>query len=168
MRKVAYFLLAFFIISILSGCGNTVIGSDGLIEKAREEIPVSNAKTVEIVIAGSVDIDGNSLVWFVTGNEHQSHGYYPMKFEIDKKRNDKFKFVKAYKAIYRMQDIAVVEWENGYSFLVNNDQCKRISIVDNTDKNEEIEVTGTLPWLYYCDSIPTEYVFLDADGNALN
>ena len=168
MRKVVYLLFTFFMLSILSGCGNTVIGHDGLIGKAREEISVSDAETIGIMIAGSVDIDRKSLVWFVTGNEYQSHSYIPMEFEIDKNQNDKFKFIKVYKAMDRAEDIAVIEWEKGYSFLVNNDKCKTISIINNTGKKEEIEVDGALPWLYYCETIPVEYVFLDSDGNELN
>jgi len=54
MKKAIYLILAFFMISTLAACSNTVIGNDGLIEKAREEISVSGAETIDIMIAGSV------------------------------------------------------------------------------------------------------------------
>lgn len=161
-------LFVLLMMGMPSGCGHAVIGHDGLIERARKEISVSSAETIEMKIAGSVDIDNSSLVWFVTGNEYQAHAYFPMEFDVDKNKKDKFRFVRAYQAMDRGENIAVVEWKNGYSFLVNNDRCTSVTIGDRAGKKEEIKVDGVLPWLYFCETIPAEYVFLDADGNELN
>ncbi len=43
-----------------------------------EEIPVADADTIDIRMVGSVEKeDGNSLIWFMSGNENQAHYYLP-------------------------------------------------------------------------------------------
>ena len=50
-REIAVFLIITMVLS-LSACGKTLKGTDGLIEKAREEIPISDSDTIDLQYAG--------------------------------------------------------------------------------------------------------------------
>ena len=50
-REIAVFLIITMVLS-LSACGKTLKGTDGLIEKAREEIPISDSDTIDLQHAG--------------------------------------------------------------------------------------------------------------------
>ena len=168
MKKLISILLIALLCFSLVGCAKTYQGYDGLIEKAREEIPISEASTTEIKIAGSIDMeDGTCLVWFVTGNEYQAHYYAPIEFKQLKKNDDKYEFVKIYKPLDRGDDIAVLNWKRGSAFIVNNSECVAVRITDDNGTHEEQIGSNKYPWIFYCESIPTEYVFLDTQGNEL-
>ncbi len=165
MKKFLCALLIGGILLTLCGCKAEVVGHDGLIEAARKEIPLSGIEDLEILIAGSVDKGDRSLVWFITGNEYQAHGYYPMEFEVDEKQNDHFRFVHAYNAYERGTDMVSYPWE-GYCFLVNNEACKTISLTYEDGRTGEIAVEQ-LPFLYHTSEQVQSYFFLDGEGKAL-
>lgn len=128
---------------------------------------MADIENMEITIAGSVDVDGRSLVWFVTGNEYQAHSYFPMEFKVSEKDPSRFQFVKAYKAYERGQDIRAYPW-NGYVFLINNPDCKKVFLDYGDGRVEEIEVRGKfLPEIYFVTKVPKEYKFLNEAGNEL-
>lgn len=166
MKKNIIVLTAILMLFSLSGCSNTVEGHDGLIEKAREEIPLADIENMDIQIAGSTDVDGYSLVWFVTGNEYQKHSYFPMEFQIDKEDSYKFKFIKAYMAYDRGQDIAAYPW-NGYTFVINNMDCVKMVLTYEDGTTEEFEITGVLPTVRSTSVVPMSYAFFDSDGNEI-
>lgn len=141
MKKIILIFLSFVSIVVLCACNRTVTGYDGLVEKAREEINISDADTIEIIIGGTTDTGRRSLVWFITGNQYQAHGYFPMEFEIAKSDNSKYTFIKAYKALDRGTDISVYPWNDGYSFLIKNENCKTLKITEADGSTESIEVT---------------------------
>lgn len=147
------------------GCGDKYIGEDGLVSKARDEIPVSNADTIELVIAGSSSIENSRLVWFISGNKNQAHTYTPIEF-IESSDNQ-YEFVKTYKPIERITDISALMWKDGFSFIINNTDCCSVLITDSFGKSDNITV-GELPFVYYFQGIPSEYSFVDKDGNVLN
>lgn len=165
MKRI--FIISIISVLLLCSCTKTYVGHDGLIEKAREEILLSNIEDTEIVIAGSIDMKNRSLVWFVTGNEYQAHTYFPMEFEVSEKDSSRFTFVKAYKAYERGQDIWVYPW-NGYTFLVNNPECEKILLDFGDGTSEEIMIEAAmLPKVYYTEKEPKEYTFIDADGKEI-
>ena len=152
----------------LAGCAKTYRGYDGLLEKAREEIPVADADSIAIKIAGSIDLeDGTCLVWFVTGSEYQAHYYAPIEFKQLQKNDDKYRFVKTYKPTARGDDIAVLPWKQGCAFLINNPACTAVRITEEKGTYEEQIGNSKYPWIFYCESLPTEYRFLDAEGNEI-
>lgn len=167
MRKNIPILLLLVLCFSLAGCGKTYQGHDGLIEKAREEIPVSEADRIEITIAGSTDVDGNCLVWFITGNEYQLHGYYPIEFKQLKRNDGDYKFVMLYQAYDAGTDIAVYPW-NGFVVLVNNENCTEFKLTYSDGETETVSVDTPLPFLWSTDKKPSQYIFLDAAGNELN
>ena len=64
-------------------------------------------------------------------------------------------------------DIAVLQWQNGYSFLVNNPDCKTIQITDDSGTQAIAIEKDAYPFIYYSEQIPSEYYFLDAEGTEI-
>ena len=160
MKKIFIFLMICFIVC---GCGKTMKGTNALIEKAQEEMLVSD---VLINYAGLCAKEDDALIWFVSGNENQAHTYLPMECKIVGK--DEYTFVRSYKPLDRGMDIVVLEWKGGYAFLVNNPNCKTIRIVDNLSTKDISIDKDCYPFVYYYhDLIPLEYQFLDENGNEL-
>ena len=145
------------------GCSK-IVGEEGLIAKARQEINLAEADTIEMVIAGKSTIDHTThLFWFVTGNEYQMNRPHPIEFR--ELKDNEYEFVHSYNPILRGQDIYALLWHDGYSFFINNEKCKTIRIDDYAGV-KEIEVTE-YPFIYYNSLLPREYTFLDADGNEI-
>ena len=65
-------------------------------------------------------------------------------------------------------DIAVLNWNQLYSFIVNDSNCISVKITDETGTHEEMIGKDAYPYVFYCSSVPSEYVFIDAEGNELN
>lgn len=172
MKKIISLLLSLALFLSLVGCAGTYHGTDELIEKAREEIPISDAATTDIQFAGGHVQDKNALFWFVSGDEHQAHYYLPMEVEI--KHESQYKFVRTYEPLDGSpKDIAVLLWNNSYLFLINNPACTAIRITDENGTYEKTIEKDAYPYVFSCSSkpefspIPADYVFLDADGNEL-
>lgn len=168
MKKILFTLITIVLLFSLVGCKNTLTAPDGLIAKAREEIPIAEADTIDIKIVDSIEKeDGNSLIWFMSGNEYQTHYYLPMECIL--KDNDKYEYVRVGKPVERGMDIVVYEWQGGYAFLINNEECKGIQITDGTGTHTiEISEDSFYPFTFYQKIVPLEYIFFDAAGNELN
>lgn len=149
----------------LCGCQETLKGTDALIEKAREEMPIADAENIEITYAGLCAKDDSVLVWFVSGNENQGHTYLPMECYIVG-RNE-YQFVRTYNPMDRGLDIAVLQWKGGYSFIINNTNCKTVRIIDNSGTHDVAIEKDAYPFVFYNDLPPNEYYFLDANGNEI-
>lgn len=89
-----------------------------------------------------------------------------MEFKILENGNDKFQFVKAYKAYDRGEDIVAYPWK-GYMFLINNTACDEMVLRFGDGSVQEIEVTWQLPFLYYTKAVSLDYTFLDEDENEI-
>lgn len=172
MKKAFSLLLCLALTLSLVGCAKVYEGTDELIEKAREEIPISEAATTDIQFAGGYVQNKKALFWFISGNEHQAHYYLPMEVEI--KEENQFTFVRTYEPLDGSpKDIAVLLWNNSYVFLINNPACTAIRITDENGIYEEAIEAGTYPYSFSCSSksefspMSAKYVFLDADGNEL-
>ena len=173
MNRSKIFMAVFVCLILVfsfTGCQKTLKGTDELIDKAREELPVSNADTIDVQYAGMNVEDDKALMWFISGNEYQNHYYLPMECEII--GEDEYAFGRTYNAMERGDDIAVLQWQGGYCFLVNNPNCRTIKITGNVGGiGNTIDVTieeNAYPYLYYYGLLPSEYVFLDAEGNEIS
>lgn len=166
MKRIICIVLACILCFSLEGCAKTYKGTDGLIEKAREEIPVSDADTADMQYGGMCAINDTALVWFISGNEYQAHYYLPM--EVGIKGDAEYTYVRTYKPMSPLVDIAVLNWNRGYSFIVNNPNCVSVKITDEAGTHEEMIEKDAYPYVFYCSSVPSEYVFIDAEGNELN
>ena len=158
MKKLIVYIVVLVSVLSLAGCAK-VKGNEGLIAKARKEINLAETDTIDMAIAGKSTIDRYThLYWFIAGN-----GCHPMEFT--ETGENEYKFVKKYHPIPRGQDIYALMWHHGYSFIVNNPDCKSIKI---SGHNMETEVAvDEIPFVYYYPGLPGEYVFYDADGNQI-
>lgn len=166
MKRIIYIILTCILCFSLAGCTKTYKGTDGLIEKAREEIPISDADTMDIQYGGMSVIDDKALVWFISGNQYQAHSYLPMEVKI--KGEAEYAYVRTYKPMSRLIDTAVLNWNHGYAFIVNNPKCVSVKITDETGTHEEMIGKDDYPYVFYCSSVPSEYIFIDAEGNEIN
>ena len=166
MKKVSRLILIACLLSALYGCEKTMRGTDELISKAREVIPVAEAETIDLAYAGLCAKDDKALIWFISGNEYQSHYYLPMECKIV--GQNEYTFEHAHKPMDRGTDIAVVLWDGGYSFLVNNPKCTEISIIDSEGTRDIPIEKEAYPYIYSMEQ-PTsfEYYFLDAEGREI-
>lgn len=165
MKRFIVPILVLSMAIALCGCQKTLKGTDALIEKAREEIPVADAENIDIAYAGLCGKEDLALIWFVSGNEYQAHYYLPMECKVVGK--DEYTFERVCKPLERGMDIVVLEWQGGYSFLVNNPNCKTIRITDNSGTQDITIEKDVYPFVYYNDLLPSEYLFLDAEGNEI-
>ena len=164
MRRKVVLLVVCLCLLTVTGCTPKYTEKE-LIDKARSEIPISNADTIELSMAGYSSHETNRLIWFVSGNAYQAHTYTPIEFvEVG---TDQFEFVKTYKPVERITDISALMWKDGYSFIINNENCRGIIIIDSTGNSDNITVEE-LPFVYYYQGIPSEYIFVNENGIALN
>ena len=165
MKKILIPLYVIICIFFLAGCSDTLTGEDDLINKAREEIPVADADTIDLIIAGSNSIENDCLFWFISGNEYQTHTYTPIEFVTV--GTDQYKYVHTYKPMDWGQDISVLMWKDGHSFMINNVDCYSINIKDSSGETHTVSVEE-IPFVYYYDKELSEYNFIDKDGSILN
>ena len=164
MKKIISIALITLLCFSLAGCAKTYHGTDELMEKARKEIPISDADTIEMQYAGMCGEDNKAIAWYISGNEYQSHYYLPMEIEI-KGNGANYTFVHTYKPMTdRCADVAVVNWHQGFAFLINNSKVATVQVtLQNGEVNEE--AVREIPYAFYVTTVPAEYIFLDADGN---
>ena len=63
-------------------------------------------------------------------------------------------------------DVAIVNWNGGYAFLVNNPEVAAVRLtLENGEVSEEVIPGDRIPYAFCVPSIPAEYVFIDAEGN---
>lgn len=166
MKKAFSLMVALLLLFSFSGCSDKMTTTDDFINKARKEIPIGDAENTDIEYAGNCMRDNKALLWFVSGNENQAHYYLPMGCSVV--GGDSYVFEQVYKPMDRGEDIAVLQWMGGYAFCVNNPNCTVIRILDNSGMTDvEIPDESSYPFIYYNTIIPSEYYFLDKDGNKL-
>ncbi len=162
MKKRLLILLCLLL--MLCGCEKTMKGTDDLIAKAREVIPVAEADTIDITYGGLCAEGDKALIWFVSGNEHQAHYYLPMECTIVG-RNE-YVYEHTYTPMDRGTDIAAVLWDGGYSFLLNNPHCTAIRIIEDGVTRDIAIEKDAYPYIYSMEQPSSfEYYFLDAEGN---
>lgn len=162
MRKLLSAVFTVFLILSLSSCGKMKTADD-LIRKARKELPVSDAENIDIAYAGKCQNGSYCLFWFISGNENQAHYYLPMEC-LDV--NGSYEFKQTFKPINREMDIAVLQWQTGYAFLINDPNCKTLRITDINGINN-IEIND-YPFIWYNEVTPREYIFFDKNGSEIS
>ncbi len=164
MKKLVVIVSVFIMLLMLTGCQNVMYDEVDYIERARKEFSISDSETIEMKYIGEHTKRDKALLWFVSGNEYQSHNYLPMSCSITEDGGRIFEDTRS--TVERGTDIVVVvDWHGGYAFCVNNTKCKTIRI-DDYSGVREIEVTE-YPFIYYNTLLPREYTFLDEDGNEI-
>ena len=144
--------------------GGVIEGEEGLIEKARKEIPVAEADTIDLIIAGEVTDGDEILIWFKSGNEYQNNRYTPIAFTA--LGDDKYRFEKTYKPIDRGDKTAVVYWKDNFVCCIDNPNCRALEITYQDGSKNRIPVDET-PFVYSTRIFSGEYTFVDENGNRL-
>lgn len=168
MKKLVTVVLSVIVFAVigiavfLSCKDNVYTDISSLTEKAREEFPIADVESIDISYAGQIKKDDKVLLWFISGNEHQSHYYLPMECTLV--GENEYKFERTYKPITRSSDIAVLEWNNVYAFIVNDPDCKSVHIEGEGGAVDESLKDKSYPYVFYYNGLPTEYEFFDADG----
>ena len=166
MKKTICFVVITLLCFSLAGCAKTYHGTDELMEKARQEIPISDADTIEMQFAGMCGEDNKAIAWYISGDEYQAHYYLPMEIEVTG-NGANYTFVHTYKPMTdRCADVAAVNWHQGYAFLINNPKVTTVQITLQSGEVIE-EVVRENPYAFYVSSVPSEYAFLDAEGNEI-
>ena len=163
-RIILYLCIICF---FLTGCARTYHGTDELTEKAREEFPISEADTTEVRYAGMIGKGDKAIAWFISGSEYQYHCYLPMEIGI-KGNAAEYTFIRTLKPMDRGLDIAVLQWDRGYCFLINNSECSCVRITDNSGTHEVAIEKDEYPFVFYNELLPSEYYFLDKNGNVIH
>ena len=170
MKKIISVVMIALLCISFTGCAKTYHGTDELIEKARKEIPIADADTIDMAYAGMCGKGDKAIAWFISGNEYQAHYYLPMEIEI-KDNGANYKFIHTYKPINRAEDIAVLLWHDSYVFLVNNPACVEIRITDEQNVHEFKIEKDAYPYSCIIElselASSFEYTFLDKDGNEI-
>ena len=165
MKKRMFSLLVSILILSLTGCQKTLRGTDELIEKARKEIPFSNAESIKIQYAGECHKDDAALIWFIAGNEDRGNYYFPMECKIA--GENEYIFVSSRRSMDRGEDIGVLQWKGGYSFLINNPHCRTVKIIDNSGTRVITIDKDDYPFVIFNEEVTTGYYFLDEAGNEI-
>ena len=164
MKRIISSLLIVIMILSLAGCQKVMYDEEDFIERARKEFNVSDAETIEMKYIGESTKKDHALLWFMSGNENQTHHYLPMSCSITEDGGRVFENTRS--TVERGPEIVVViDWHSGYAFCVNNPKCKTIRI-DDYSGVKEIEVTE-YPFIYYNSLLPREYSFLDGKGEEI-
>ena len=153
--------------------------TDDLIAKARDVIPLSEADTVDITYAGTFGVDDKVIMWFISGNEYQKHYYLPMECVSVGNNISQYQYIRTYKPMERVSDIAQINWNGMYVFLINNENCRAIQFNESngdvvTEKVENIVTKDGTEYIYpsiitYESQTGTfEYLFLDKNGNEIS
>ena len=170
MKRCMELLLLCALCCFLAGCAKTYHGTDELIEKAREEIPIADADTIDMQYAGMCGADEKAIAWFISGNEYQAHYYLPMEIEVKANCAD-YTYIRTYKPMDRGRDIAVLQWNDSYLFLINNPACVVLKITDAQGVHEIAIEKDVYPYVFSYDidrsSSAFTYAFLDGDGNEI-
>ena len=168
MKRIIICLLVCMLVLFAVGCQRYMRGTEELIEQARKEFSISNAESIDVEYAGNSQINGKVLHWFIAGNPAQAHTYLAMECAIVEGKGHRFE--RSYEPMMRGEGIAVVQWNGGYAFCVNNRKCKTIKITDAIEK-KEIDIAwkdNSRPFTYFNELIPDEYSFFDENGNELH
>lgn len=165
-KKKAVFVLGLLLcILCLFGCVRTYDTPQALIQRLRRELPL--AQTEEIQYAGMTAKDNLALLWFVTGNEDQVHTYFPVECRIRGEAN--VQFIRSFHIVMedRCSDVGILQWRRAYSFCINNPRCKTVRITDESGTYDEVIEKDSYPYVFMTKGLPTEYLFLDAEGNEI-
>lgn len=161
MKRRSFILMLTIAVIMLSACQKKYNTPYGLYNIICKEANITEAEN--ITYAGSNVKDGYALLWYVSGDDIYNLEYIPAECYVTSE--NKYIFNRIYNPMDRGYNIAVLQWQGGYSFLVNNPECTQIKIRNGTEI-KEIDVTQ-YPFVYYNNILPNEYDFLDNEGNIL-
>jgi len=150
-------ILSLFIVSCVR---ETVSTNEKIHTVIKKELDID----VDLKIIESINLESKRLVIYMTGNGYQSHEYGYAEFD---EKNDGYKFLRTYDMYERGMDLRSARYENAYLFVVNNEECSNIQILQNG--SEFMVEVEDIPFVYFFDNANNiEYHFLNSSGEDLN
>ena len=166
MKKIFAVLTIILLLFILCSCHRTMYTTEDLVKQVQKEFSLSDSATNNLSLAGTCTNEPFVFLWFISGNGYPSNANYLMECSIGD--NGGYVFERTYNnQITRSEDIFVQPWQSGYIFCVNNPRCTTIRITDVTGTRDISIDEGAHPFILFNKYLPSEYLFLDADGNEL-
>ena len=169
MKKLLCTVLILTFLIGLSACSpNPYRGTDALLQKARQELPLADAKTIDLTYAGMCGAGDTAIAWFIAGNAYQARYYLPLEVEVKPGRAE-YVYLHTHKPLTdRAQDVAIVILSQGYAFLIHNPAITSVKMtMPGGEIYEETIPTDDLPYAFFVPFAPEEYSFLDAQGNVV-
>ncbi len=170
MKKITVITLA--IVLLITGLfiyrNATIIrGTDELIEKAQEVLPVSQTQLESISYVGLIGNDDDVLIWFISNNEYGSQDYWAINCKIAGR--NAYMYVDWKRPIEYKKDIVSTLWEGNSVFLINDTDCVAIQYTDNEGKvvYEDKIQEGSYPYLYEERDFSGKIDFIDSTGKPL-
>lgn len=158
MKNIRLCAILLGLVLCLSGCAPCAEDETGMVELARAQLPLSQAETLPVELVGRIDREDRSLLLIRTGGEQQRQSYFPVSYQ---RRGDGYRLEHLARAgMYeRGEGLYSYNWQEGYVFLVDNEDCAQLWLKDELGNERTVPVDG-LPFVYY-----VEDVFQDLDGD---
>jgi len=161
VKKLFYTILVIVLSMSIVSCNEETVSTD---KEIFDVITKELDTDIDVEIIGTIRLEGKLLVFYITGNEYQAHEYGYAEFD---EKNDGYKFLRTYDMYERGMDLRSAPYKNAYLFVVNNEQCNNIQILQNGSKFM-VEVVD-IPFVYLWDNANNiEYNFLNPSGEHLN
>lgn len=161
MKKILIIILTS--VMFLCACERKYSTPDKMIDVIRNESHYSVSEADTIYFAGECRKENYALLWYIIGNDPYNLEYVPAECYIT--MDNEYIFNQIYSPVDKRENISVFQWHNGYSFLINNPNCKKLVVRRGTDIIE-LNITQ-YPFVYYSTLLPDKYDFYDKDGNIL-
>lgn len=157
LSLIIMIILSLFIVSCVR---ETVSTDEEIYTVIKKELDID----VDLKIIESINLENKLLVIYMTGNEHQAHEYGYAEFD---EKNDGYMFLRTFDMYERGMDLRSAPYENAYLFVVNNEECSNIQILQNG--SEFMVEVEDIPFVYFFDNANNiEYHFLNSSGEDLN
>ena len=158
--KIKIVLMLFAAVISITACQKYYDTPNELYSIICKEMDIEAA---DINYAGFNVKDGSALLWYIAGDDIYNLKYVPVDCYIT--ADDKLIFKHILKPIDRGENIAILQWQGGYSFFINNEKCKKLKVRCGADL-KEFDISE-YPFIYYSETMPNDYELLDENGESL-
>ncbi len=117
----------------------------------RAQIPLENADTVDIYCAGSCIIENEAVVWYVA--DYENAYYIPLECNVI--NYSEYQLIDYREALStNINDIMYTPWKDGYSIIINNNDCIGYEIKKDNGEVSTVELDKeSIPHILYVDDI---------------
>lgn len=156
LKKSSTLIASLILILFMASCGSRYIQTE---DEIRQVIQKELSQDADLEIIDSIHHEHMLLVIYSYGSE-----YGTAEFE---EKDSRYRFRFTSKMYDRGTDLGSTPLSDAYLFLVNNENCTSLQIIQNGTEHL-IEVTE-LPFVYIHENNGDfEYNFLDRNGNLLD
>ena len=140
-------------------------GQDGIVNKVKKIVTKRYSNIESIWIADSINNDSSCLFWIIVQYDGHQFAFVPVEFEHI--TGYLYRYVQIHMPIQRSTDIACVNWNDAYHFIINDKQCCFLKLKYTNGEDELVRVTE-YPFCFHSKPFPSEYYYLDGNYEELN